>query len=130
MKTDDHICLVTDSLSCAGTSEKTACVGGTPCIIEDGVATHPDPSAFAGSIATSNRLVRVCVKEAGIPMYSAVKMITRNPVRIMGLSGKGEIKTGYDADVVIFDDEVNVIGVILQGEVVVSLLILYKEGNM
>lgn len=73
---------------------------------------------FAGSIANRDSLARVCVKDAGIPKCSAVKLITRNPARIMGLSYKGEIKIGCYADIVIFEDDVNIKGVIHQGEVV------------
>lgn len=38
-----------------------------------------DRSAFAGSIATADRLVRVATKEAGIPLIDAVKMMTETP---------------------------------------------------
>ena len=54
--------------------------------IEDGVCKLMDRSAFAGSIATADRLVRVAVKEAGIPLPDAVKMMTQTPARIMGLT--------------------------------------------
>ena len=33
-------------------------MGGQKCIVEDGVAKLPDRSAFAGSVATMDRLVR------------------------------------------------------------------------
>ncbi|HOA31233.1 MAG TPA: amidohydrolase family protein [Clostridia bacterium] len=48
------------------------------------------------------------MKDAVIPKCSAVKLITRNPARIMGLSYKGEIKIGCYADIVIFEDDVNI----------------------
>jgi N-acetylglucosamine-6-phosphate deacetylase len=45
-------------------------------IVEDGVAKLPDRSSFAGSVATSDRLVRTAVRLAGVPLYDAVRMMT------------------------------------------------------
>jgi N-acetylglucosamine-6-phosphate deacetylase len=88
-----------------------------PCFIEDGVAKLLDRSAFAGSIATADRLIRTFCS-AGIPLADAVKMITETPARIMGLSDKGVIKEGNYADIVIFDGNINIKSVILQGKTV------------
>ena len=75
-------------------------------------------TAFAGSIATADRLVRTC-QAAGIPLADCVKMITQTPARIMGLHKKGRIAVGYDADIVIFDSDIAIKKVFSQGEQVV-----------
>ena len=85
-------------------------------LIQDGVAKLADRSAFAGSIATTDVLVRTCVKKAGIPLESAVKMITEIPARIMKLQTKGKLEKGYDADIVIFDEDINVKKVLVAKE--------------
>ena len=90
--------------------------GNVPYIIEDGVAKLADRSAFAGSIATADVLVRTCVKKAGIPLKSAVKMITEVPARIMGLNQKGKICEGFDADIVIFDEDISIKNVFVNGK--------------
>lgn len=118
IKGDDNICLVTDAIQLAGSDKPTATVGGVPCKVKDGVARLMDESAFAGSIATTDRLVRFCVKDVKIPLVSAIKMITQNPARVMGLKTKGKLEKGYDADIVIFDDDINVKTIIVNGEVV------------
>ena len=73
----DKTALVTDSLRGAGTSSRTMILGsltsGYEVIIEDGVAKLPDRSAFAGSIATTDRLVRNMIKYASAPLTDAVK---------------------------------------------------------
>ena len=74
--------------------------------------------AFAGSIATADRLVRTC-QAAGIPLADCVKMITQTPARIMGLHNKGRIAVGCDADIVVFDSGIEIQKVFLQGEQVV-----------
>ena len=53
-------------------------------VIEDGVAKLADHSAFAGSIATSDRLVQTMVQQAGLTPAQAVQMITENPARAIG----------------------------------------------
>ena len=118
IKGTDGIIAVTDSLSLAGTDVKTGRMSLTDFIIEDGVCKLLDRSAFAGSIATTDRLLRVLTAEAQIPITEAIKLITVNPARIMGLSDKGEISVGKDADMVIFDDGINVKSVFVGGKIV------------
>ncbi len=118
IKGDDNMCLVTDAIRHGGMTNienETSENGNMPYIIEDGVAKLSDRSAFAGSIATSDVLVRTCVKKAGISLQSAVKMITEVPARIMKLSSKGKLMNGFDADIIIFDDDINVKNVIVSG---------------
>ena len=115
IKGSDRIALVTDSLALVGTEAKHGFMQSTEYIIEDGVCKLMDRSAFAGSIATADRLVRVAVKEAGIPLGEAVKMITEIPARIMGLNKKGRIAKGMDADICVFDEDVNVKAVFAKG---------------
>jgi N-acetylglucosamine-6-phosphate deacetylase len=119
IKGPDGIIAVTDSLSLAGTDVKTGRMSSTDFIIEDGVCKLLDRSAFAGSIATADLLLRVLTKEAEIPLCEAVKLISKNPARVMGLDTKGELNAGMDADIVIFDEDINVKGVIVGGETVI-----------
>ncbi len=109
IKGEEHICLVTDAIRHGGMENienETSANGNMPYIIEDGVAKLADRSAFAGSIATADVLIRTCVKRVGIPLLSAVRMMTENPAKIMGLSQKGRIAEGYDADLVVFDEDI------------------------
>lgn len=116
IKGSDRIALVTDSLSLAGSAEVHGFMQDTEYIIEDGVCKLPDRSAFAGSIATADRLVRVMVREAGVSVEEAVKMITAVPCCIMGLESKGSLDKGYDADIVVFDDDIRIQKVFVNGE--------------
>ena len=103
----DKVALVTDSLSLAGTDIKRGRMMATDFIIEDGVCKLLDRSAFAGSIATSDRLVRVVTEEAGVDIVNAVRMMSSVPARIMGLS-KGAIASGLDADFAVFGDGIEI----------------------
>lgn len=106
----DRISLVTDSMRAAGMPEGPSILGGLKggqeVLVEGGVAKLPDRSAFAGSVATADRLVRTMVREGGVTLEEAVRMMTLNPARVMGVADrKGSLETGKDADIVIFDGE-------------------------
>lgn len=114
MKGADRVALITDALACAASDSKTAF--DPRVIIEDGVCKLADRSALAGSIATMDRLIRTCVKLAGIPMHDVARMASETPARIMGIyDRKGSIQYGKDADIMMFDRDINLTGVIQMG---------------
>lgn len=119
----DKIALVTDSMRAAGMPEGPSILGsldgGQEVIVEDGVAKLPDRSAFAGSVATADRLVRTMINDGGVSLNDAVRMATLNPARIMGIADhKGALAPGYDADIVIFDEGVSIRSTIIGGNTV------------
>lgn len=120
LKGIDRVCMVTDGMRGAGMPDGPSFLGRKgeemPCIIEDGIAKLPDRTAFAGSVATADRLVRTMVQQVGVDVWSAVQMMTRNPARILGLKTKGLLKEKYDADIVLFDEDIQVKTVIVGGK--------------
>jgi N-acetylglucosamine-6-phosphate deacetylase len=126
IKGPSHIALVTDSMRAAGMPEGESVLGslkdGQKVIVEGGVAKLLDRSAFASSVATADRLVRTMVFTAGVPVADAVKMMTATPASIMDVADrKGSIAAGKDADIVIFDEGINVEFVMIKGNIVYSL---------
>lgn len=116
--------LITDSMRGAGMADGPSILGGKKdgleVIIEDGVAKLPDRTAFAGSVASCDRLVKNMVRLAQVPLADAVMMASQTPAEILKIKGKGKIKPGYDADIVIFDKDINVYVTIVGGKVVYS----------
>lgn len=114
MKGVERTCLITDALAVAASDSKTAF--DPRVIIEDGVCKLADRSAIAGSIATMDRLIRTAVKEAGIPLEDVIRMASETPARIMGVyDRKGSLEHGKDADIMMFDNDLNLTGVIQMG---------------
>ena len=116
----DYTSLTCDSMRCAGTDAKESVLGcltdGLPVLIEDGVAKLMDRSGFGGSIATDDRLIRTMYKDADVPLIDCVRMMCETPARIIGIDKqKGAIACGKDADLVIFDDDINIKRVMIQG---------------
>ncbi|MBD1432113.1 N-acetylglucosamine-6-phosphate deacetylase [Sphingobacterium sp. DN00404] len=120
IKGTDRIALITDAMRAAGMPEGESILGGkqegTRVIVEDGVAKLMDRSAFAGSVATADRLVRTMMREGNVALLDSVQMMTSTPARIMGLDKKGHLAAGMDADIVLFDEDIRVMATIVAGE--------------
>ena len=121
-KGPDKIALVTDSMRGAGMPDGLSVLGsrknGQQVLIEDGVAKLMDRSAFAGSVATTDRLVRNMIRLGGASLPDAVKMATETPARIMGFADRGRLEAGLRADLVFFDDEIRVSRTMVAGRTV------------
>ena len=78
-------------------------------VIEDDVAFMPDHSCFAGSVCTADRCIRTMVNLAGVSLPDAVRMMTLNPAKLLGISHrKGSLKPGLDADLCLFDSSLRI----------------------
>ncbi|MDP4205577.1 MAG: N-acetylglucosamine-6-phosphate deacetylase [Bacteroidota bacterium] len=122
-----RIALITDSMRAAGLPSGESILGslkdGLKVIVEDGVAKLPDRSAFAGSVATTDRLVRNMVHLAGVPLLHAVQMITSTPAQICGVyKDKGSLTIGKDADIIVFNDQIQIKTNIVNGHIIVNSL--------
>ncbi|MCI8888914.1 MAG: N-acetylglucosamine-6-phosphate deacetylase [Hungatella sp.] len=120
-KDHDHISLVTDSMRAAGMAEGPSVLGSLKnnykVIVEDGIAKVPDRQCFAGSVATADRLVRVMNQEAGLSIWEAVKMISQNPAKLLKIFDQtGSIAVGKAADLLIFDENIGIQEVYVDGE--------------
>ncbi len=115
------IALVTDSMRGAGMPEGKSILGsrekGQEVIIEGGVAKMPDRQSFAGSVATADRLVRNMYQLGERSIEEAVYMMSLTPATIMGIQDKkGRIAKGYDADIVVFNADIQIQQVFINGQ--------------
>lgn len=121
-KGPDKVALVTDSMRGAGMPDGLSILGsrktGQQVLLEDGVAKLMDRSAFAGSVATTDRLVRNMVRLAHASLIDAIKMATQTPAKIMKLNDRGTLREGLRADIVIFDEDISVSRTIVNGRTV------------
>ena len=122
IKGTKHMALITDAIRGMGLPEGSSWQNAEGedqlCVIMDGVAKLPKLGCFAGSVASADRLVRTMVQQVGLPVPEAVSMITKNPAKMLGLHGKGEIKKGYDADLVLLNESLFTECVILGGQII------------
>ena len=114
-KDSSKISLITDSSRGATMPEGSKILlgslkNGQECYVENGVAIMPDRTCFAGSVCTTDRCVRTMWKKVGVSLETAVSMMSYHPAKVLGLEKhKGLLQKGYDADIVVFDDYVNIL---------------------
>lgn len=97
----DRMILISDAMRATGLSDGEYEFGGQKIIVKERIA-RTESGALAGSTST----LMDCVKKAiefGIPEEDAFCMATKTPARLMNVN-KGQIKPGFDADLIILDD--------------------------
>lgn len=123
IKGSDNICLITDGTRGSGCANGTTFmlgrkIGGVKSIIEDDVAKLPDRTAFAGSVATMDRVYRTMGEAIGKNLVELSKMASTTPAKVMGLTDRGEIAVGKRADLIVLDKNLNIEKVMLKGETI------------
>jgi N-acetylglucosamine-6-phosphate deacetylase len=113
----DRVILITDSIPGGGMDEGEFVMLNQNARIVDGVARLAN-GTIAGSILTLNRAVMNARAFGDLSLNVALKMATQNPARILGLSNKGHLVAGADADVVVMDDAGDVMMTMVHGETV------------
>ncbi|OCA85866.1 N-acetylglucosamine-6-phosphate deacetylase [Bacillus sp. FJAT-27225] len=118
LKGADHLTLISD---CTGTNQLPDgrhLIGGKTVFKQDGKVTLENGS-LAGSSLTLNRAVQYAVRNCAIPLEDAVHMASYNPAQVCGVANrKGKIAAGYDADLVILTDDLEVETTIVGGDVI------------
>ncbi|HOD92965.1 MAG TPA: N-acetylglucosamine-6-phosphate deacetylase [Clostridia bacterium] len=115
-KGPDKTAIITDCLGFAGINAPNGTLLREDIMIEDGVAKLTDRSAFGGSIATFDMLIRTSLK-AGLPLVDIIKMSSITPARIMGIDKQtGSLDKGKEADVIVFDEDINMHAVYVKGK--------------
>jgi N-acetylglucosamine-6-phosphate deacetylase len=115
------ICLVTDATAGAGLPAGAEfSLSGRNCIVGDGVCLLADRSVLAGSASRMIDLVRVMVNQVGLPLHEVIGMATSNPARALGLTTKGKLESGADADFAVLSPELEVEQTFLAGERIFS----------
>lgn len=86
-------------------------LGGHPIEIgEDGLARLKGTDTIAGSTLYMNRGLKILVEDAMVPFDAALNSCTLNPARALRVDDrKGRLAAGYDADIVVLEDNYDVL---------------------
>ena len=74
----------------------------------------PD-GTLSGSSLTLLKAIKNCVKHVGIELAEAVNMASLYPAQLIGEARKGKIENGFDADMVVFDNNYQVQATLFKG---------------
>lgn len=115
----DKVILVTDAMMACGMPDGKYSLGGQDVYVKNNAA-RLENGALAGSVLTLDKAIRNIYKNTNYTLHEIVKMATINPAKLCKVDDrKGRIKKGYDADLVIFDEDINIDTVIVNGKVIV-----------
>lgn len=82
-----------------------------------------------GKVTTLYDEVKDAIKNGKVNISKAIKSITTNPAKILKLKNKGKIEEGYDADIVIIDENYEIDTVIAKGQIFMENKNLLKKGT-
>ncbi len=98
----DRIELVTDSMRAKGEPDGVSELGGQKVIVKDGQA-RLEAGNLAGSVLTYINAFKNVQRFTGCGIAEAVKMSSVNQAREFGLTKKGSLEAGKDADINVLD---------------------------
>jgi N-acetylglucosamine-6-phosphate deacetylase len=114
LKTPERVILVSDGMAATGMKDGKYQLGLFQVQVSGGVARNAE-GKLAGSTLTLDRALRNIVA-LGVPLASALRMLTANPAKQIGLgTRKGVLAAGADADLVFLNEKLEVSGVMTRG---------------
>jgi len=111
----EKLLLITDAMRAGCMKSGVYDLGGKEVTVHEGKACLED-GTLAGSVLTMNKALSNMSKHTSMTLAQIVLSVTKAPAQKLGLL-KGELKKGYDADIVIFDAEFRIISTIIAGKV-------------
>lgn len=115
-KSTDNVLLITDAMMACSMIDGEYSLGGQNVTVIDGAARLKN-GALAGSVLTLDKAVNNVYKNSTLPLYEIVKMASYNGAKHCKVNDhKGQIKEGYDADLILFDDNINIKKVFILGK--------------
>ncbi|MDP4089464.1 MAG: N-acetylglucosamine-6-phosphate deacetylase [Bacillota bacterium] len=115
VKTPDKAILITDAMMACGMPDGLYSLGGQEVFVKGGSARLKD-NTLAGSILTLDKAVRNLYENTNYKLYEIIRMATLNPARHCRVHHKkGLIKEGHDADLVLFDENIEIQKVFVSG---------------
>ncbi len=112
----EQVALVSDAAPLAGLPEGAYEWAGHQIHVQDGACRLGD-GRLAGAHALLNTGVRNLVQLVGLPLEEALVPATCVPAKVLGVS-KGRLAPGYDADIVLLDEELHVTRTLVEGQTV------------
>ncbi len=113
----DKLCLITDCTRAGGMPDGEYSLGGQPIFLK-GIECRLADGTIAGSVLKLNVAVRNVLENTNLSIPEAIAAASYNPARAIKAYNKGALKSGYDADIIIVDDKINVKKTIKRGNTI------------
>ncbi len=109
---------ITDGMQAIGLGDGRFVYNGIEYESKDGAARYKD-GTLIGTALGLNQMLQRLMAFTDCPLDTAIKTVTENPARLLGLDGrKGAIAAGKDADLVFLENDLSVHTTIVAGRIV------------
>lgn len=106
---------ITDGVQAMGLEEGNYFYNGKEYTSKEGAAKYLD-GTLIGSTTPLGKIAMKYKEWTNCTLYEAVQTVSYNPAKVIGLENrKGKISEGYDADLIITDNELNILHTIVGG---------------
>lgn len=112
----DKVVLITDSMEASGLDDGEYKIGNQAVYVKDNSA-RLESGTLAGSVLAMNTAVKNAYQNLGLTIYEAVKLASYNPAKNLNLIDLGELAINKKADIIMFDEEINIDFVMIDGKV-------------
>lgn len=112
----NKLILVTDSIAATGQADGSYLLGNQEITVNEGIATLKDSETLAGSTLLLIDAVKNFYNYTSASKEDVINYVTANPATLLKLHNKGHIKIGYEANLLITDEEFNIQNVIIGGK--------------
>ncbi|MGO1042332.1 N-acetylglucosamine-6-phosphate deacetylase [Clostridioides difficile] len=114
----ERLILITDSIEAGGLEDGNYALGGQKVIVK-GNEARLENSALAGSVLSLNKMVLNFLNNTNLRVNEAINLASLNPATSLGINDKkGSLDIGKDADIAVFDDNLDCKMTLCLGEVV------------
>jgi N-acetylglucosamine-6-phosphate deacetylase len=116
-KQASHVCLISDSMAATGMGPGEYYLGDQRVVADERSARLPN-GTLAGAVLTLDQAARNMVFLAGRPPTEALQMASATPANLLGLTSKGQLSPGRDADLILLDETLTVVLTMIDGQIV------------
>lgn len=118
LKGKEKVNLITDAMMAANLRDGLYQLGGQDVYVKDGAARLKS-GVLAGSTLTLDKAIKNILSNTDLSLPESVALASYNNAKVIGVDDrKGLIKEGYDADIVIFDENIEIKKTIVGGKIV------------
>ena len=115
-KGSNKLILITDAIRAACMKSGAYDLGGQPVTVEHGAARLSD-GTLAGSVLQLKVAVKNLWENTDLSLQQVISTVTMNPAKLIGLDSEiGSLEVGKKADIIIFDNNIDIKSTIIDGK--------------
>ncbi|HGT9368430.1 TPA: N-acetylglucosamine-6-phosphate deacetylase [Clostridioides difficile] len=117
-KGKERLILITDSIEAGGLEDGNYSLGGQKVIVK-GNEARLENGALAGNVLSLNKMVFNFLDNTNLKVNEAINLASLNPATSLGINDKkGSLEIGKDADIAVFDENLDCKMTLCLGDVV------------